>query len=182
MKIEEGKASVRQLETYDDFNNDDMDVDGQSNGHVSSLRPNKHSQLVIGQPNKPKWVVSGDDDLPKRDDIGARWRKHELKVLSGAGIKSEDDGGDELGTIGAEEDGGNSKDDEGDSEDQDTKHSEDEFYQQVKQQRAQKLAAKVEIHTRTQVTPSLPETVDGKRQITYHTKHKKAVVRRRGQV
>ncbi|KAJ0092537.1 hypothetical protein Patl1_26730 [Pistacia atlantica] len=193
-----------QLETYDDFNDDDMDVDGQSNGHVSSLRPNKLSQLVTGQPNKPK-VVSGDDDLPKRDDIGERRRKHELKVLAGAGIRSEDDGGDELGTIGADEDGGNSENDEGDSEDQDTGGSEDEFYQQVKQQRAQKLAAKAEIYTRTQATPSLPETMDGKRQITYQmeknrgltrprkkllknprkkyrTKHQKAVMRRKGQV
>lgn len=98
----------------------------------------------------PLWqFVSGDDDLPKRDDIGERRRKHELKVLAGAGIKSEDDGGDELGTIRVDEDGGNSEDDEGDSEDQDTGGSEDEFYQQVKQQRAQKVAAKAEIYTRS---------------------------------
>lgn len=44
----------RQLETYDDFNDDDMDIDGQSNGRVSSLRSNKLSQLVTAQPNKSK--------------------------------------------------------------------------------------------------------------------------------
>ncbi|XP_044500698.1 something about silencing protein 10 isoform X2 [Mangifera indica] len=192
-----------QLETYEDFNDDDMDVDGQSNGHVSSLHLNKLSQLVTAQPNKPK-VVSGDDDLPKRDDIGERRRKHELKVLAGAGIRSEDDGGDEIGVYGAEEDG-DSEGDEGVSEDQGTEGSEDEFYKQVKHHRAQKLAAKAEIYTRTQATPSLPETVDGKRQISYQmeknrgltrprkkllknprkkyrTKHQKAVMRRKGQV
>lgn len=44
----------RQLETYDDFNDDDMDIDGQSNGRVSSLRSNKLSKLVTAQPNKSK--------------------------------------------------------------------------------------------------------------------------------
>ncbi|KAK3221071.1 hypothetical protein Dsin_015041 [Dipteronia sinensis] len=150
-----------QLETHADFDDDAMDVEritlGPSNGHESSSRSSKLSQLATARPNKAK-VISGDDDLPKRDDIGERRRKHELRVLAGAGIKSkddDDDAGDELGTlimmkmvtwrreIQVE--------------------SEDEFYKQVKQQRAAKLAAKAEIYTRTSAIPSLPESVDGKR-------------------
>ncbi|KAI9194495.1 hypothetical protein LWI28_006527 [Acer negundo] len=190
-----------QLETHDDFDDDAMDIErstlGLSNGHVSSTRSSKLSQLATARPNKTK-VISGDDDLPKRDDIGERRRKHELRVLAGAGIKSEDnDAGDELGTPISDEDG--------DMEDGDTGESEDEFYKQVKQQRAAKLAAKAEIYTRTSAIPSLPESVDGKRQISYQieknrgltrarkkllknprkkyrSKHEKAVVRRKGQV
>ncbi|MBA0726886.1 hypothetical protein Golax_002682, partial [Gossypium laxum] len=158
-----------QLETYDDFVDDAMDVEGSahglSNGHASSNHSNI-SKLITAKQNKSK-VISGDDDLPKRDDIGERRRKHELRVLAGATVKSEDDHGGEYDML-EEDDGGNggiSGDEDGDTED--TEESEDEFYKQVKQQRAAKLAAKAEIYTRTSVPPSLPETVDGKRQITH---------------
>ncbi|KAK9288594.1 hypothetical protein L1049_017053 [Liquidambar formosana] len=192
-----------QLETLDDFDDDAMDVEGGahglSNGHANASRSNKLSQLVTtAKVNKPK-VVSGDDDLPKRDDIGERRRKHELRVLSGAGIGSEDDIGDELGTPVANGEAEMEEDGESDE-------SEDEFYKQVKQLRAAKLAAKAEVYSRTSAVPSLPETVeDGKRQISYQMeknrgltrarkkltknprkkyklKHQKAVVRRKGQV
>lgn len=85
-------------------------------------------------------VVSGDDDLPQRDDIGERRRKHELRVLAGAGIKSDGDAGDENGTIS--DDGDVEMDDSG------TGDSEDEFYEQVKEKRAAKLAAKAQIYSR----------------------------------
>ena len=70
-------------------------------------------------------MVSGDDDIPKRDDIGERQGKHEFRVLAGAGTKSEDDVRDEIDTFEA---GGDA--DMGDS---DTEDSEDEYYKQVEQ-------------------------------------------------
>ncbi|XVF06882.1 hypothetical protein REPUB_Repub06bG0089600 [Reevesia pubescens] len=164
-----------QLETYSDFADDAMDVDcGLSNGHASSQHSNKISQLITAKQNKSK-VVSGDDDLPKRDDIGERRRKHELRVLAGAAVKSEDDHGGEYDTF--EDDGGISEEENGDIED--TNESEDEFYKQVKQQRAAKLAAKAEIYTRTSAPSSLPETIDGKRQITHQIDKNRGLTRQR---
>lgn len=99
-------------------------------------------------------VVSGDDDLPKRDDIGERRRKHELRVLAGAGINSHDGFGDEVGNIDADgdadmEDGGAGLEDgDADTEEDDAGDSEDDYYQQVKQLRAAKLAAKAEMYSR----------------------------------
>ncbi|PPR88425.1 hypothetical protein GOBAR_AA32258 [Gossypium barbadense] len=170
-----------QLETYDDFVDDAMDVEGSahglSNGHASSNHSNI-SKLITARQNKSK-VISGDDDLPKRDDIGERRRKHELRVLAGATVKSEDDHGGEYDML-EEDDGGNggiSGDEDGDTED--TEESEDEFYKQVKQQRAAKLAAKAEIYTRTSAPPSLPETVDGKRLITHQIEKNRGLTRQR---
>ncbi|KAF3451037.1 hypothetical protein FNV43_RR07126 [Rhamnella rubrinervis] len=190
-----------ELETYDDFDDDAVNVEGATrglnNGHKSSLSSSKLSQLVAANPNKLK-VISGDDDLPKRDNIGDRRRKHELQVLARAGVESEDGGGYEID--GAESDGDVEMD-----EDSETGSSEDEFYRQVKQQRAAKLAAKAEIHSRNLAVPSVPESVDGKRHISYQIeknrgltrarkkliknprkkyklKHQKAVERRKGQV
>ncbi|XVE90001.1 hypothetical protein DITRI_Ditri20bG0041500 [Diplodiscus trichospermus] len=167
-----------QLETYDDFADDAMDVEGGahglSNGHASSRHSNKISQLITSKQNKPK-VVSGDDDLPKRDDIGERRRKHELRVLAGAAVKSEDDHGGEYDTF--EDDGGMPVEENGDTEE--TEDSEDEFYKQVKQQRDAKLAAKAEKYTRTLAPPSLPETVDGKRQITHQIEKNRGLTRQR---
>jgi hypothetical protein len=85
-----------------------------------------------------------------RDDIGERRRKHELRVLADAGVKTEDDAG-----IRTEDDAGIMSEDElaiesdkNDDMDEDAESSEDDLYEQVKQKRAAKLAAKAEIYTR----------------------------------
>lgn len=92
-------------------------------------------------------VVSGDDDLPKRDEIGERRRKHELRVLAGAGIKTEDDDesdrDDQMGGDLGPDEVEDADDDEVGSGD-----SENEFYKQVEQLRAAKLAAKAEAYSR----------------------------------
>lgn len=89
-------------------------------------------------------VISGDDDLPKRDDIGERRRKHELRVLARAGANPMDD--DDM----ADEDGGIEENpmDIDASEDGDAIGSEDEFYKEVKKWRAEKLKAKAELYSR----------------------------------
>ncbi|XP_023927237.1 protein THALLO [Quercus suber] len=166
------------LVTYDDFDDDAIDVGATrfSNGHASSLSTSKLSQIVSAKTNKPK-VVSGDDDLPKRDDIGERRRKHELRVLAGAGIKSEDDVGeddvvDEVDNF--EVDG------DADMGDGDTGDSEDEYYKQAEQRRAAKLAAKAEMYSRTSVVvPSSSEPIDGKRYITYEMEKNRGLTRNR---
>ncbi|KAL3724314.1 hypothetical protein ACJRO7_029478 [Eucalyptus globulus] len=186
-----------QLETYADFDyhatEDVASCHGLMNGHAGSLELTKLSNLLWVE-NKRQKVISGDDDLPRRDDIGERRRKHELQVLAGAGVKSEDDLSDKDGNLEANG-----------CEESESEESADEFYKQVKQQQAAKLAAKAEMYTRDPAIPSLPETVDGKRHIThqmeknrgltrnrkkqtknprkkYRSKHEKAVVRRKGQV
>ncbi|KAI6695995.1 hypothetical protein NL676_023705 [Syzygium grande] len=189
-----------QLETYADFDDhateDVASRRGLMNGHAGSLELTKLS-ILLQVENKRQKVISGDDDLPKRDDIGERRRKHELQVLAAAGVMSEDDLGDEDGNLEANKGA--------DSEDSESEESADEFYKQVKQQLAAKLTAKAEMYSRNLAIPSLPETVDGKRDITYQmeknrgltcnqkkltknprkkyrSKHEKAVVRRKGQV
>ncbi|XP_057422020.1 protein THALLO [Lotus japonicus] len=143
---------------------------------------------------KPK-VVSGDDDLPERDEIGERRRKHELRVLAGAGIKTRDydDGRHGSLEVAAKE----KNDERGDSD--------NEFYKQVEQLRATKLAAKAEVYSRKSALPTLPDSIEGKRHISsqmeknrgltrnrnkgkknprknYKRKHEKAVKNRKGQV
>ncbi|GMP55126.1 hypothetical protein CsSME_00020041 [Camellia sinensis var. sinensis] len=206
-KVQKRRLVNGQLETLDDFDDDTTALEGgtpgMSKGQATSLRSSKLSQLVTPRVNKPK-VVSGDDDLPQRDDIGERRRKLELRVLAGAGIKSGDDVDDGPGNL---ESDGDTDVEEEDEEEGGESESDDEFYKQVKQQRDAKLAAKAGMYGRTSAVPSMPEVtlVDGKRQITYQMeknrgltrarkkliknprkkyklKHQKAVVRRKGQV
>ncbi|KAK7345970.1 hypothetical protein VNO80_20483 [Phaseolus coccineus] len=189
-----------QLETYDDFNDDTAEVNKEAR-LINGSSYKKVSQFLNANMKKPK-VVSGDDDLPKRDEIGERRRKHELRVLAGAGIKTEDDDDND------EDDqmGGNLGPDEvEDADDVGSGDSENEFYKQVEQLQAAKLAAKAEAYSRNTSVSSLPEILEGKRLISsqmeknrgltrnrnkakknprknYKLKHKKAVKNRKGQV
>ncbi|CAL4949730.1 unnamed protein product [Urochloa decumbens] len=75
-------TSNQGLQTLGDF-----DDEVQRNNQMT-----KPSKLVVvaTKSNKSKFV-SGDDDLPKRDNIGERRRKHELRVLSRVGANSLED-------------------------------------------------------------------------------------------
>ncbi|KAI3893107.1 hypothetical protein MKX03_015677, partial [Papaver bracteatum] len=192
-----------QLQSLDDFDDEVVEKDG----HASKRQTSKLSELVRVKTKKPK-VISGDDDLPKRDDIGERRRKNELRVLAKAGggsIHDDNEDGDvNEGNPGAR------KRRRADIEDDDVEaeESEDEFYKQVKQQRDAKLSAKAQLYSRTSAPLPLPgteEVADGKRHITtqmeknrgltrprnknkknprtnYKNKHNKAVMKRKGQV
>lgn len=87
--------------------------------------------------------------MPKRDDIGERRRRNELRVLARAGVDLEDGGNSNMEdkengvmktkpshTTGPEE------------EDDEALESEDEFYKQVKRQRTGKLTEKAQLYSR----------------------------------
>ncbi|TMW93279.1 hypothetical protein EJD97_011917 [Solanum chilense] len=125
---------------------------------------NKRSRLLNG-------IISGDDDLPKRDDIGERRRKHELRVLAGAGVEPTDDVNDEPGDH-ASDDVATSDNSELDSD--------MEFYREVEKQHSAKLAAKEKMYSRSPAMLSKPETVvDGKRQINYQMEKNRGLTRNR---
>ncbi|CAH2060658.1 unnamed protein product [Thlaspi arvense] len=193
------KLANRKLETFDDY------VDDADNS-TPDVPADKLTKLVSTK-RKPK-TISGDDDLPQRDDIGERRRKFELKVLAGAGVNSEEDGKNESGTFASEDDDNDDDDiDMVDNDGESEEGSEDEFYKQVKQTHQAKRSAKAEIYSRKPSFPpsSLPESVDGKRFISnemnknrgltrhrnkdlknprkkYRVKHQQKVIRRKGQV
>ncbi|MCL7040942.1 hypothetical protein MKW94_006228 [Papaver nudicaule] len=195
-----------QLQSLDSSDGEVVEKDG----YASKRQTSKRSELVRVKAKKPK-VISGDDDLPKRDDIGERRRKNELRVLAkaGGGSMHDDNDLDEDG-VANEGNPGARKRRRADTEEEDGEagESENEYYELAKQQRAVKLSAKAQLYSRTSGPPPLAETEeveDGKRHITpqmwknrgltrpqdknkknprtnYKEKHKKAVTRRKGQV
>ncbi|CAM6118645.1 unnamed protein product [Calypogeia fissa] len=149
------------------------------------LKPRKLSQVIAesGRASKKAKVMSGDADLPVKEDLGERRRKHEMQS-----VRSFDD------NMGSDED------------DHDKSEPvEDDFYKEAKQLAEAKKAAKRAKYEREPILPSVEEDEEGKRHITnmmeknrgltphrkkltknprkkYKLKHDKAVIRRKGQV
>ncbi|KAK4355455.1 hypothetical protein RND71_024426 [Anisodus tanguticus] len=155
------------LSTPGDFDDDAMGAgDDRETRSIYKL-----SRLVTPQVARPK-VISGDDDLPKRDDIGERRRKHEMRVLAGAGVEPFDDVKDEPGDHASDDVAATSDDCEIDSD--------LEFYREVEKQHSAKVAAKEKMYSRSLATPLAPETlVDGKRQINYQMEKNRGLTRNR---
>ncbi|ERN14853.1 hypothetical protein AMTR_s00032p00138740 [Amborella trichopoda] len=142
-------------------------------------------------------LVSGDEDLPAREDLGERRKKHELQILKR--LRDDDEADVDV-------------DDDGEENTEEVQGSEDEFYREVKQQRAACISAKKDKKLRY-ISPVPSSAKDeeetlgehNRRRITYEMeknrgltryrkkltktarkkyklKHQKAVVRRKGQV
>lgn len=90
-------------------------------------------------------MASGDDDLPKRDDIGERRRKHELRVLGRIGADNDNDNGydddHDDHNINNDEEHGDVSDDGASDDDV----SEDEFYKEAKRKHNMKLITKQQL-------------------------------------
>jgi U3 small nucleolar RNA-associated protein 3 len=136
-------------------------------------------------------AVSGDADLPVREDLGERRRNYEIQQAAKASVTNDTDDSDGKA--------------EGNGQDEDKDPEEDDFYMQAKQLKEAKQAAKAAKYSRTLLSPVEELDADGKRQITYQMeknrgltpyrkkatknprkkyklKHEKAVIRRKGQV
>ncbi|KAJ1293400.1 hypothetical protein BS78_01G065100 [Paspalum vaginatum] len=147
---------------------DDFDDEVQKNNQM--MKPSK-LMAAAARSNK-KMFVSGDGDLPKRDNIGERRKIHELRVPSRAG-------GNSLEDHGLLEDSGDTEDDHVFLQGSDD--SENEFYQDVKRRRIEKLSFKNEKYARIPgIRPLEEETVgDGKRKISYQIEKNKGLTRSR---
>lgn len=157
-------SNKRDLPTLDDF-----DDEVQKNNQM--IKPNKN--MAASARSNKSMFVSGDDDLPKRDNIGERRRKHELRVLSRVGGNSLEDGHE------LPEDHDNTEDDNEFPEAPDD--SENGFYQDVKRRRIEKLTIKNEKYSRTPSIQPLEEETegDGKRKISYQIEKNRGLTRSR---
>ncbi|KAL6634645.1 hypothetical protein ACP70R_027316 [Stipagrostis hirtigluma subsp. patula] len=146
-------ANNKDLQTLDDF-----DDEVQKNSQM--IKPSK--LLVASAKSNKNKFVSGDDDLPKRDNIGDRRRKHELRVLARVGANTLEDNNDNDNDHGVSE-------------------SEDEFYKDVKRRRTEKLSTKEQKYSPTPGIQPLEEESegDGKRKITYQIEKNRGLTRSR---
>ncbi|CAK9270798.1 unnamed protein product [Sphagnum jensenii] len=200
-----GHKKVKQLkrprnglkDILDDLEDDVGDMEGlvlsKSNLISAVGRPRTLSQVIAeaGRPSKKPKAVSGDADLPVREDLGERRRNYEIQQAAKASVTNDTDDSDGKA--------------EGNGQDEDKDPEEDDFYMQAKQLKEAKQAAKAAKYSRTLLSPVEELDADGKRQITYQMeknrgltpyrkkatknprkkyklKHEKAVIRRKGQV
>ncbi|XP_014755096.1 something about silencing protein 10 isoform X4 [Brachypodium distachyon] len=159
----------RNLQTLDDF-----DDEVQKNTQVM-----KTKKLLVNAANsniKNKFV-SGDDDIPKRDEIGERRRKHELRVLARVGTNTFDEELPENGDH-AEEKLNQSEEEDDNCNDQVSSESEDGFYKDIKRQRTEKQLSK---ERSTSIAEPLEEESegDGKRKISYQIEKNRGLTRSR---
>ncbi|GJN13024.1 hypothetical protein PR202_ga31357 [Eleusine coracana subsp. coracana] len=169
LKVRANLEERRSLQTLDDF-----DDEVQKNSQM--LKPSKHL-VAAANSNKSKFI-SGDDDIPKRDNIGERRRKHELRVLSRVGTNTheedhelpEDDNGSESNQFTDEDDNNNDK-----------LESEDEFYKDVKRRRTEKLSTKEQKYSLNTGIQQMEEETDGdgKRKISYQIEKNRGLTRSR---
>ncbi|KAE8789655.1 hypothetical protein D1007_36159 [Hordeum vulgare] len=158
--------SRKNLQTLDDF-----DDEVQKNSQV--VKPTK--LLVNAAGSVRNKFVSGDDDIPKRDEIGERRRKHELRVLARIGTNSRED--DELPEDGDHTEEKLSQSSEEDGDDYESSGSEDEFYKDIKRQRTEKRLGKEQS---TPVTELEEESEgDGKRKISRQIEKNRGLTRSR---
>ncbi|BBN09238.1 U3 small nucleolar ribonucleoprotein protein LCP5 [Marchantia polymorpha subsp. ruderalis] len=179
------------MDLLDDFDDNLADLVGMDEETRTSsfpedlIKPRKLSQVIAesGRPAKKPKVLSGDADLPVREELGERRRKYEMTKPS----KFDD------------------SDDGNDDQPDNFEPEEDDFYKEVKMAKEAKKAAKLAMFSRESVAPAAEEEADGKRHITnmmeknrgltphrkkltknprkkYKLKHEKAVIRRKGQV
>ncbi|KAL3687632.1 hypothetical protein R1sor_013941 [Riccia sorocarpa] len=191
-KLKQLKKSRNGLsDILDDFDDNLADLVGMDvETHETSfpeglIKPKKLSQVIAesGRPSKKQKVLSGDADLPVREELGERRRKLEMSKPSKF---DNSDGGS-------------------DGNEEEFEPEEDEFYMEAKQMKEAKKAAKLAKYSRETSAPAIEESADGKRHITnmmeknrgltphrkkltknprkkYKLKHEKAVIRRKGQV
>ncbi|KAM3398711.1 something about silencing protein 10 [Capsicum galapagoense] len=110
-------------------------------------------------------------DVVYRYDIGERRRKHELRVLAGAGVEPSD--------VFKDETGDHANDDVATSDDS-VIDPDLEFYREVEKNHSAKLAAKEKMYSSSPAALLTPETlVDGKRQINYQMEKNRGLTRNR---
>lgn len=158
--------SRKNLQTLDDF-------DDEVQKYSQVIKPTKI--LVNAAGSVRNKFVSGDDDIPKRDEIGERRRKHELRVLARIGTNSRED--DELPEDGDHTEEKLSQSSEEDGDDHESSGSEDEFYKDIKRQRTVKLLGKEQSTPATELEEE--SEGDGKRKISRQIEKNRGLTRSR---